>query len=121
MMTLPELTRELVAIRKKPGTEERFKSYPQMLKDFADQLAVCDTVATLREVIALDHGYYLLAGYRQQVLEQWLMLERTPEVLRLYANQLMLFGNVDAFGASDLEVDTMVDALNTEADTLERL
>lgn len=119
-MTLPALTRELVAIRRKPGTEDRFKSYPRLLQDFAAQLEICREVTVLREVIALDSGYYLLAGYRQKVLERWLSIERTPEALRLYANQLMLFGNVDDFGEANLDTDALVDQLNAEADTLQR-
>lgn len=118
MMTLQELTRELVAVRKKPTTEDRFKQYPQWLKQFMDALEICDDIATLREVIQLDSGYYLLAGYRQKVLEKWLSLDRSAEALRLYANQLMLFGNVDEFGEADTETDARVDALLAEADAL---
>lgn len=117
--TLPEITSELVAIRKKPTTEERFKSYPALLQRFTELVAVCDDAGTLRTVITLDDGYYLLAGYRQRVLERWLSLERTPEVLRQYALQLMLFGDVDEFGNEDLDVDDRVNALNDEAEQLE--
>lgn len=117
--TLPEITRELVRIRQKPTTQKRFKQYPALLQRFREQVAACDDVAVLREVIALDSNYYLLAGYRQQVLERWLELERTPEVLRLYAMQLMLFGDVDEFGEENLDVDARVTALNAEADRLD--
>jgi len=117
--TLPELTRELVRLRQKPSTQARFKAYPMMLKRFDELLNECDDVATLREIIDLDDGYYLLAGYRQRVLEKWLSLERTPQVLRLYAMQLLLFGDVDAFGEADTDVDERVAALNAEADAIE--
>jgi len=116
---LADLTRDLVIIRKKPGTQSRFKSYPMMLQRFKELIETTDDVDTLREVLKLDKGYYLLAGYRQQVLEKWLTIERTPENLRLYAMQLMLFGDVDDFGEANTEVDARVDELNAEADALE--
>lgn len=116
---LPDLTRALVTLRKKPTTQERFKSYPSMLQRFKELVEVCDDVAILREVIRLDEGYYLLAGYRQQVIERWLNIERTSENVRLYAMQLMLFGDVDEWGESDLDIDARVDALHAEADALE--
>jgi hypothetical protein len=119
--SLPALTRDLIALRQKPSTEERFKSYPAMLQRFSDLLAVCEDVAILREVISLDNGYYLLAGYRQQILEKWLTLERTSEVLRLYAMQLFLFGDVDAFGRTDTNVEERMEALEQEADALDNV
>lgn len=118
--SLPALTRDLIALRQKPSTEERFKAYPAMLQQFNDLLAVCEDTAILREVIHLDNGYYLLAGYRQQVLEKWLSLERTAEVLRLYAMQLFLFGDVDAFGRANTEVEARIEALEREADELDK-
>ena len=118
--SLPALTRDLIALRQKPSTEERFKAYPAMLQRFSDLLAVCEDVAILREVISLDNGYYLLAGYRQQILEKWLTLERTSEVLRLYAMQLFLFGDVDAMGGADTEVEGRIEALEREADELDK-
>jgi hypothetical protein len=118
--SLPALTRDLIALRQKPSTEERFKAYPAMLQRFSDLLAVCEDVAILREVISLDNGYYLLAGYRQQILEKWLVLERTSEVLRLYAMQLFLFGDVDAMGRADTEVEGRIEALEREADELDK-
>lgn len=118
--SLPALTRDLIALRQKPSTEERFKAYPAMLQRFSDLLAVCEDVAILREVIGLDNGYYLLAGYRQQILEKWLSLERTSEALRLYAMQLFLFGNVDAVGRADIEVEARIEALEREADELDK-
>jgi hypothetical protein len=118
--SLPALTRDLIALRQKPSTEERFKSYPAMLQRFQELLAVCEAVAILREVVALDDGYYLLAGYRQQVLEKWLRLERTAEVLRLYAMQLFLFGDVDDVGRADTNVEARVEALEQEADQLDQ-
>lgn len=117
--TLIDITRELIALRKKPSTEARFKAYPALLLRFKELVDVCDDIATLREVITLDSGYYLLAGYRQQVLERWLSLGRTPENLRLYAHQLMLFGDVDEWGEANLGVDERVEALHREADALE--
>ena len=117
--TLPALTRDLIALRQKPSTEERFKAYPAMLQRFQELLAVCDDAAILREVISLDNGYYLLAGYRQQVLEKWLTLERTAEVLRLYAMQLILFGDVDEIGRANTDVEARIEALEHEADELE--
>ncbi len=120
MDDLRALTRELVALRKKPTTPERWKTYPQLLQAFAEAVQACTDVATLRDVIAIDSGYYLLAGYRQQVLERWLSLERSAEALRLYALQLMLFGDVDAWGAANTDVEARVAALEAEADALER-
>jgi hypothetical protein len=118
-MSLQLLASELIALRRKPSTEERYKAYPRLLQAFAEALDDCNDVETLRAVIALDSGYYLLAGYRQRVLEKWLALERTPEALRLYANQLMLFGDVDLYGAANTDVDERVDALEAEARALE--
>jgi hypothetical protein len=113
------ITRELILIRQKPTTQERYKAYPALLQRFNEQLAICTDVAILRGIIALDDGYYLLAGYRQRVLELWLALERTPEALRLYALQLLLFGDVDEFGAANTDVDERVTALEQEAAVLE--
>ncbi len=118
--SLPALTRDLIALRQKPSTEERFKAYPSMLQQFQVLLAVCDDVAILREVISLDNGYYLLAGYRQQVLEKWLTLQRSAEVLRLYAMQLLLFGDVDEIGRADTDVEARIEALEQEAAALEQ-
>jgi hypothetical protein len=118
--SLPALTRDLIALRQKPSTEDRFKSYPAMLQRFQELLAVCEDVAILREVVHLDDGYYLLAGYRQQVLEKWLRLERTAEVLRLYAMQLFLFGDVDDVGRTDTNVEERVEALEQEADQIDQ-
>nr|MCU0514925.1 hypothetical protein [Anaerolineae bacterium] len=101
-------------------TQEHFKAYPALLQRFRDLLAACTDPAILRRTLALDNGYYLLAGDRQQMLEKWLACERTPEVLRLYAMQLMLFGNVDAFGEADTNTDALVAALEQEADALEQ-
>jgi hypothetical protein len=111
-----EIAKELIALRKKPSTEERFKAYPSLLQAFMQALEACDDVDTLKAVIALDTGYYLLAGYRQKVLEKWLSLERSPQALRLYAHQLMLFGDVDDFGAANTDVEARVEALEREAD-----
>jgi hypothetical protein len=119
-MNFLEVTRELIALRKKPSTEARFKSYPSLLKQFIDELEQCNDVQVLRQVIELDSGYYLLAGYRQKTLEKWLALERTPEVLRLLAMQFMLFGEVDDIGNANTEVDAKVSLLEAEADQLER-
>jgi hypothetical protein len=118
--TLPEITRELVRLRQKPTTQERFKAYPALLQRFNDLLEACDDPAILRAVIDLDNGYYLLAGYRQRVLEKWLMFERTPETLRLYAMHLMLFGDTDEWGNADTNTDARVEALEKEADSLEK-
>lgn len=117
---LLDLTRELVSIRQKPTTQERFKAYPAMLQQFNDLLAACTDPLILRRVIELDNGYYLLANYRQKVLEKWLAYERTAEVLRLYAMQLLLFGDVDEYGEADTDVDERVAALEQEAEMLER-
>lgn len=116
---LPDLTRELVSLRKKPSTQERFKSYPAMLQRFNQLLETCDDAATLKEVLRLDDGYYLLAGYRQRVIEKLLMLERTPAILRAYALQLELFGDVDDYGEANTDVEERVQALFAEADQLE--
>lgn len=119
MSELLDLTRDLIAIRKKPTTQERFKQYPQMLARFRELIDRCEDGAVLRQVIELDSGYYLLAGDRQLVLEKWLGLDRSPTVLRAYALQLELFGDVDAFGQANLEIDAQVDALYREADQLD--
>lgn len=116
---LLDLTRELVSIRQKPTTQDRFKAYPALLQRFNELLATCTDPLILRGVIELDNGYYLLAGYRQRVLETWLTYERTPEVLRLYAMQLLLFGDVDDFGEADTDIDARVAALEHEAAGLE--
>ncbi len=117
---LLDLTRELVSIRQKPTTQERFKAYPALLQQFNVLLATCTDPVILRGVVELDNGYYLLAGYRQGVIEKWLTYERTPEVLRLYAMQLLLFGDVDEFGEADTEIDERVAALEQEAEMLEK-
>lgn len=113
--TLPELTKTLVNLRKKPTTQERFKSYPAMLQKFNELLIACDDATILKEVLRLDSGYYLLAGYRQQVIEKLLEIERTAPILRTYAMQLELFGDVDEYGEADLDIDARVEALYAEA------
>lgn len=117
---LLDITRELIALRKKPSTQARFKQYPALLQRFAEGVDQCKDVALLRQIITLDDGYYLLAGYRQSVLEKWLALERTPEALRLYAMQLTLFGDVDEMGEADTDTDARAADLMAEADTLEQ-
>lgn len=121
MSELLDLTRDLIAIRKKPTTQERFKQYPQMLARFRELVDSGEDIMVLRQVIELDSGYYLLAGDRQLVLEKWLGLDRSPTVLRAYALQLELFGDVDAFGEANLDIDAEVDALYREADQLDQL
>lgn len=116
--TLPELTKELILLRKKPTTQERFKAYPSMLQKFNELLIACDDEAILREVLRLDSGYFLLAGYRQRVIEKLLEMKRSPEMLRTYAMQIELFGDVDEFGEANLEIDDIVEALYAEADEL---
>jgi len=117
---LLSVAQQLIDLRKKPTTQARFKAYPALLARFDALLTGCDDVAQLQAVIALDSGYYLLAGYRQRVLEKWLSLERTPQVLRLYALQLMLFGDVDAYGEADTDVESRVAQLEAEADALDQ-
>ncbi len=119
MSDLLTLTKDLIAIRKKPTTQAKFKQYPQMLLNFRDHVNTCDDPALLKQVIKLDSGYYLLAGDRQLVIEKLLEIERTPAILRIYAMQLELFGDVDEFGEADLEIDGRVQALYDEADQLE--
>ena len=119
MNALPDITKELVALRKKPSTQARFKQYPALLQRFVQLVDQCEDVEVLQEVIALDDGYYLLAGYRQRVLEKWLSLERTPDVLRQYAMQLTLFGDVDDMGEADTDTDIRAADLMAEADALE--
>lgn len=116
---LPDLTRDLVILRKKPTTQERFKAYPAMLQKFNELLEVCDSAETLHEVLRLDEGYYLLAGYRQKVIEKLLTMERTANTVRMYAMQLELFGDVDEYGEADTEIDAKVDTLYAEADALD--
>lgn len=116
---LLELARTLISLRQKPGTQARFKSYPALLQRFDEQLAACDDPALLRQVLDLDSGYYLLAGYRQRTLEKLLTLDRSAETLRLYAMQLLLFGDVDALGEADTDVEARVTELEAEAAALE--
>lgn len=116
--TLPEVTKELIILRKKPSTQERFKSYPALLQRFNDLLEICENADTLKIVLKLDSGYFLLAGYRQRVIEKLLSIQRSPEILRIYAMQLMLFGDVDDFGEANLDIDARVDALHKEADEM---
>jgi hypothetical protein len=118
--SLIEITQELILLRKKPTTQERWKSYPSLLQAFKEKLEECEDVATLKEVLKLDSGYFLLAGYRQQLIEKLLSMERSPALLRAYALQLQLFGDVDEIGAANLNVDEKVQALYEEADTLEK-
>jgi hypothetical protein len=117
---LPDLTRELVTLRKKPTTQERFKSYPTLLQRFNEVLAECNDAAVLRQVLRLDEGYYLLAGYRQKVLEKLLTMERTAETVSLYAMQLELFGNVDDYGEAHTDIDERIEALYREAEQLKK-
>jgi hypothetical protein len=116
---LPDLTRELINLRKKPTTQERFKAYPQMLQRFNELVEAADDPAPLKKVLALDTGYYLPAGYRQQVIEKLLEMQRTPEMLRAYALQLELFGDVDEYGEANIQMDKRIDALHAEADRLQ--
>jgi hypothetical protein len=118
--SLIDITAELIALRKKPTTQERFKAYPSMLQRFNVLLETCEDASMLKEVLALDSGYFLLAGYRQRVIEKLLTIERNPEILRTYAMQLMLFGDVDEIGETDGNVDARVQALHQEADELEK-
>jgi hypothetical protein len=90
-----------------------------MLARFRDLVNDCDDVDILKQVIRLDSGYYLLAGDRQTVLEKLLTIERTPSILRTYAMQLELFGDVDDFGEANLDIDARVQALYDEADSLD--
>jgi hypothetical protein len=109
-----------MALRKKPTTQERFKAYPQMLQKFNDLVKAADDPAPLEQVLKIDTGYYLPAGYRQQVIEKLLSMERTPEMLRAYALQLELFGDVDEYGEANIQMDARIDALHAEADRLEQ-
>lgn len=118
---LIDLTKELISLRKKPTTAERFKSYPAMLQKFEELLTVCDDVDTLKQVLKLDSGYFLLAGYRQRVIEKVLKLEPSAQMLRTYAMQLELFGDVDEYGEANLDIDERVEELYAEADRLEVL
>lgn len=117
--SLIEITQELILLRKKPTSQERWKAYPSLLQAFNERLAECEDASILKEVLKLDSGYFLLAGYRQSVLEKLLKIERSPAILRTYALQLELFGDVDEFGAANLEIDAKVQALHDEADRLE--
>lgn len=118
--TLLEITQELILLRKKPTTQERWKSYPSLLQAFNERLNECEDAAILKDVLKLDSGYFLLAGYRQKVIEKLLDIERSPDLLRMYAMQLELFGDVDELGEANLEVDIKVQALLAEADKLEK-
>jgi len=112
------VTRLLIEVRQRPGTEARYKAYPAMLQRFRDLLPQADA-ATLRQVIGLDSGYYLPANYRQQVIERLLAQQRSADVLRAYALQLELFGDVDEFGEAKTDIDARIEALLREADALE--
>ena len=116
---LIDLTKELISLRKKPTTEERFKSYPAMLQKFDELLTVCEDITVLKQVLSLDSGYFLLAGYRQRMIETLLRLEPSAGMLRTYAMQLELFGDVDEYGEANLDVDDRVEELYAEADRLE--
>lgn len=116
---LLDLTRDLISLRKKPTTQERFKSYPAMLQKFNVLLTDCEDAATLKEVLKLDSGYFLLAGYRQRVIEKLLDIDRTSAMLRSYAMQLELFGDVDDYGEANLDIDEKVESLYAEADVLD--
>lgn len=116
---LLELTRLLIDIRKKPGSQERYQAYPAMLQRFRDLLNACEEIQILRRVLALDSGYYLLAGDRQRLIEKALGYQRTADLLRAYALQLELFGDVPEFGEANLEVEAKVSALHAEADALD--
>ena len=118
--TLLEMTEELISLRKKPTTQERFKSYPAMLQKFIELLTQCEDADILKQVLKLDTGYYLLAGYRQQVIEKLLKIERSPTMLRTFAMQLELFGDVDEYGEANLDIDARVEALYAEADSIEK-
>jgi hypothetical protein len=115
---LPDVTKELVDLRKKPTTQERFKSYPALLQRFNELLTDCEDANTLKAVLQLDDGYYLLAGYRQRVIEKLLMLERTEAHLRAYALQLELFGDVDEYGNTNTDIGARIEALYQEAENL---
>lgn len=118
--SLTEVTEELIALRKKPTTQERFKSYPALLQRFDELLSLCENADTLKAVLKLDTDYFLPAGYRQRVIEKLLAMERSPEILRMYALQLMLFGDVDENGAANLDIETRVATLYDEADKLDK-
>ena len=118
--TLIDLTTELIALRKKPTTQERYKSYPALLQRFDELLNHCEDADILKAVLKLDEGYFLLAAYRQRVIEKLLDMERDPDLLRRYALQLILFGDVDAYGEANLDVAARVAALHEEADRLEQ-
>lgn len=118
---LVDLTKELISLRKKPTTAERFKSYPAMLQKFNDLLTACEDEAILRQVLKLDSGYFLLAGYRQRVIEKLLTFNRSPAMIRTYAMQLELFGDVDEYGEANLDIDEHVEELYAEADKLDAL
>lgn len=118
---LIDLTQELISLRKKPTTAERFKSYPAMLQKFDELLTVCEDIAILKQVLKLDSGYFLLAGYRQRVIETLLRLDPSAHMLRTYAMQLELFGDVDEFGHANLDIDDRVEELYAEADRFESL
>lgn len=119
MSELLDLTNDLISLRKKPTTQDRFKQYPQMLFRFRELVEACTDTAILKQVVKQDSGYYLLAGDRQLVLEKLLSMERTPAHLRAYAMQLELFGDVNEFGEADLEIDARVQDLYDEADARE--
>ena len=82
---LLDLTRELIALRKKPGTEERVRAYPLLMQRFNEQLEACDDPLVLKQILTLDSGYFLLAGYRQRVIEKLLEYERSADLVRAYA------------------------------------
>lgn len=117
--TLPGLTRALIKLRKKPGTQEQYKQYPQLLQRFNELLSLCDDPETLKDVLRVDTGYFLPPSYRQRLIEKLLTMQRTPQLIRVYALQLELFGDVDEFGNEDLDIDERVSALHAQADALE--
>jgi len=118
---LPDITRELISIKKKPTTQERFQSYPALLQQFSNLLDQCSDEKVLRAVLDLDTGYFLPAGIRQHVIERLLSFKRSPDRLREYAMQLTLFGDVDEYGTADTNIDERVEAIYQEADQLTNL
>lgn len=118
--SLPELTQAIMQLRKKPGTQAQYKRYPLLLQQFNVLLEQCDEAKTLKDVLRIDTGYFLPPNYRQRLIEKLLTMERTPQLLRLYAMQLELFGDVDEFGNEDLNIDARVESLHAEADALDQ-
>ena len=70
------------------------------------------TPKTLKQVIKLDSGFWLIASIRQQILERLLDLgETTPFVLQNYRMQLDMYGYLNEDGRIEYENEERIAAI----------